>query len=220
MAQKLIVEGNDAFAIANLCKKYGLPAPVGYETREKFGDFVAVANGIDKVPSVLKLALSQSDLYNIGVIIDANQAGAQARWEMLRNILAGFYSSEVLDLVGAEPGPKILREDKRPILGIWVMPDNQNDGYLESFLSQLIPEAHQKLWEYASDQVSQLTAQSFNELAPVKLDKARLHTYLSWKREPGLPFGTAIEAGYFDVNSALATEFIKWFSETFELSVT
>ena len=36
MNQLLIVEGNDAIALAVLCKKAGLKPPVGYETEDKF----------------------------------------------------------------------------------------------------------------------------------------------------------------------------------------
>jgi len=49
MEQKLIVEGNDAIALANLCKKSGLNPPLGYELPLKFSkEFVVNSGGYQK----------------------------------------------------------------------------------------------------------------------------------------------------------------------------
>jgi len=97
------------------------------------------------------------------------------------------------------------------------MPDNSSNGYLEHFLAGLVPTGDPILIK-AEAVVQELIAEPFNELRPAKIGKANLHTWLAWKREPGKPFGQAIDAGYFDINAAPVQLFLNWFSAVFELS--
>jgi len=97
------------------------------------------------------------------------------------------------------------------------MPDNLHTGYLEHFLSQLIPK-EDPLWMHTQTALETLREQPFNEITAAKWGKAHLHTWLSWKKEPGKPFGQAIDAGYLSINASIASSFIAWFSGTFQLS--
>lgn len=218
MAQKLIVEGNDAIVLAQLCKARGLQPPLGYETIEKFREeFVSSAKGYNNISKVLNLALQQADLNNIGVIVDANQVGATARWLDMREVLVKYYSEDTLVAADVQTGAKIITEDNLPTIGIWIMPNNADVGYLETFLAQLTPHGD-ALWEHATRQVQQLLTLSFCELKLVKVDKANLHTWLAWKPEPGKPFGQAVDAGYFQTNAPAVQPFLDWFAATFKLA--
>ena len=62
--------------------------------------------------------------------------------------------------------------------------------------------------------LSNLPEQKFSE---VKTQKALLHSWLAWQKTPGMPFGQAIQAGYFDLNTTSVSDFAKWFSATFKL---
>ncbi len=64
----------------------------------------------------------------------------------------------------------------------------------------------------------ELVNESFNELRPTKIGKANLHTWLAWKRDPGKPFGQAINAGYFNLNASSIKLFLDWFYAVFKLS--
>ncbi len=219
MAQKLIVEGNDAISLATLCQLRGLNPPLGYETPEKFKlEFVANAGGYDKILRLLRLAIQQADLSNIGIIVDANDVGASARWQAIRTVLTEKYSEETLAQADAMVGAKVIKEANLPILGIWIMPDNQSTGYLEHFLSGLVPTGD-ALWTYANTVTTTLQGQPFNETTPAKVGKALLYTWLAWKKEPGKPFGQAMNAKYFDIQSPKADPFLDWFKATFELAV-
>ncbi len=218
MAQKLIVEGNDAIALATLCQLRGLKPPLGYESQEKFKqEFVASGGGYDKAIALLKLAIYQSDLSNIGIIVDANDAGAAARWQAIRNILTDKYSEETLAQADGQVGPKVIQEANLPTLGVWIMPDNDGTGYLEHFLSGLVPPG-EALWGHVNTVVTTLRAQPFNEISEAKSGKAMLHTWLAWKKEPGKPFGQALVAQYFDIHAPSVEPFLDWFKATFELS--
>lgn len=218
MAQKLIVEGNDAIVLARLCQKRGLQPPLGYETAEKFkADFVAVANGYSKTLGLLALAIQQADLTNIGIIVDANDAGAAARWQAIRTILAQKYAAETLTAADAQVGAKVIVEANLPTVGVWIMPDNVGLGYLETFLADLV-RTGEPLWQHAVEQVADLQTKPFCELTAAKIGKANLHTWLAWKPEPGKPFGQALDADYLDAYAPAAQPFLDWFVATFQLA--
>ena len=45
--------------------------------------------------------------------------------------------------------------------------------------------------------------------------KARIHTYLAWKEDSGLPLGWAIDLSYLDVNKPEALEYLEWLKTLF-----
>ena len=179
MAQKLIVEGNDAIALAKLCQLRGLKPPVGYESPEKFRhEFVASGGGYEKTLRLLRLAINQADLSNIGIIVDADMAGAHARWQAIRNVLSEKYSAQTLVQTDQQQGAKVLQESDLPTIGVWIMPDNAGTGYLEHFLAGLVP-VGEELWPHANQALDKLFDQKFNEIPKAKSGKARLHTWLA-----------------------------------------
>ena len=97
------------------------------------------------------------------------------------------------------------------------MPDNQNAGYLEHFLAKLIP-ARDKTWNFAQETIATLKLSGLQAFSDAKTQKALLHTWLAWQKEPGRPFGQAAELGYFDVASPVLDDFEEWFKATFQLS--
>jgi hypothetical protein len=102
-----------------------------------------------------------------------------------------------------------------PKIGVWLMPDNQNRGMLETFLQHIIPKSQQNLLDYA-DAVTDKAKKDY--AAPYKdchKDKAVIHTFLSWMDEPGKPFGISFKNKSFDAYSPLALKFIEWIKNLF-----
>jgi hypothetical protein len=217
MSQLLIVEGNDAIPIANLLRKRKLLAPIGYEDAQKFKDeFIKKTNGYNNLPKAIEEALSESDLTNIGIILDANDVGAKNRWESLKSLLSGKIEEIALETIQNYGTGKVIKDGNLTI-GIWIMPDNQNAGYLEHFLAKLIP-ARDKTWNFAQETIATLKLSGLQAFSDAKTQKALLHTWLAWQKEPGRPFGQAAELGYFDVASPVLDDFEEWFKATFQLS--
>jgi len=218
MSQLLIVEGNDAIPIANLLRKRKLLSPIGYEDAQKFKDgFIKKTNGYNNLPKAIEEAFSESDLTNIGIILDANDVGAKNRWENLKSLLSGKIEEIALETIQNYGTGKVIKDGNLTI-GIWIMPDNQNAGYLEHFLAKLIP-VSDKTWNFAQETIETLKLSGFQAFSDAKTPKALLHTWLAWQKEPGRPFGQAAELGYFDVASPVLDDFEKWFKATFQLSV-
>ena len=216
MEQQLIVEGNDAIPLANLCRKAGLKPPVGYEIPEKFKkDFVKNAGGFDKAIALFEQALKNANINNIGLIVDANDAGYESRKQRILDIIASEFGDEVIHSSNFSPVHQILTIGSLTV-GFWIMPDNTRNGYLEHFLADMIP-SDDPLWLHTKATIADLAEAPFNELTAAKVGKAALHTWLAWKKEPGKPYGQAIEAGYLTVDPVALKPFLDWFSGTFRL---
>jgi hypothetical protein len=100
-----------------------------------------------------------------------------------------------------------------PRFGIWLMPENQNDGGIEAFLEPMVPK--DALWDFAGD----ATDHSKSHGAKWKdchRSKARLHALLAWGEEPGRPYGNAIKCGDLDARkNPVAEAFVTWFEGVF-----
>jgi len=149
MEQRLIVEGKDAIVLSNIFLKRKIAPPKGYKNHQKFKDeFVKVAGSLDNIKTVLVEELQSPDVTNIGIIVDANNDGANARFVSLKRIIEDklnitFPEEAVFTTNGF--GFQLL---ENLFVGIWVMPDNQNNGYLEHFVGNLIPNDNQ-VWQFA-----------------------------------------------------------------------
>jgi len=202
---RLLVEGrDDKHSIVHLLKRHS----VDWDSAAETLPYVHDCGGIDTL--LKSIPISAKSYPRLGMMIDANEE-IHARWTCVKNML---------DSVGvklpASPDPNGtivcgFYQDWR--VGIWLMPDNNSHGKLEHFLKTLIPTTD-SCWAYAQEAIE--NAQKIGAKFPDKKSlKARIHTWLSWQKEPGLPFGTAITATYFMHDSPEALKFVSWFNRLF-----
>jgi len=140
-----------------------------------------------------------------GLILDADATDGKRvadRWGSLSKLDIG--------LPDAPPTAGWVNEPRNGLrVGVWLMPDNENEGALERFLTGLVPEGSS--WNYAEQVVEVARRDHHAEFAERHTAKARLHTWLAWRREPGRPYGRAIAAGDFDVTRTdLPRRFVDW----------
>ncbi len=93
------------------------------------------------------------------------------------------------------------------------MPDNSSAGALEDFLIGLAPPGD-ALLTHARQCVGNLPT-DLRRFAEAHRSKAEIRTWLAWQEEPGLPFGTALKAGYLDISHARVGEFVQWLNALF-----
>ena len=148
---------------------------------------------------------------SLGIIVDAN-ADIQTRWKELSTILSahGYFLPDVPEKQGT-----IVRQNNLPLLGIWLMPDNQSNGMLENFLITMVP-AEDKLFPIADRTLTEIEQKPELIRYPLhKHSKALVHTWLAWQQKPGLPFGTAIAEHYFNTDNELVKQFLEWVKKLF-----
>ena len=151
------------------------------------------------------------------LIVDANQSGASARFNMLKSVIEKKLNLSLpTSFTLKEDGlVEIISEELK--IGIWIMPNNKDNGYLEHFVAGLVPNDNET-WAYSNKVVDNILKTDFCEFSNIKEQKARIHTYLALQREPGKPLGLGIAANYFDAFSENANSFVSWFTNTFELA--
>lgn len=203
MADKnlLLVEGpDDQFVIQNLIQRHRVA--LDFEYKQK--------GGIDTLLETLDVELLGSDRERLGILVDADTDLAK-QWKKLALILKyeGYTPPINPDSAGTILTPP---QPNRPIVGIWLMPDNRLPGMLEDFIAFLVP-PDDFLWKKAQDDVAAIpeAERRFRK----KVSKANIHTWLAWQKIPGTPLGNAINRKYLTANTPEVHTLLDWLRRLF-----
>jgi hypothetical protein len=211
MRQHLIVEGKDYFAIGELCKLH-FPIPKGY-TEKTQKEFLKGGKGFDETLNDFINTFDTPDLTNIALIVDADFKGVNDRFKAILSALSEKMKVDVSKYMLSTEG--VVIEANATKIGIWIMPDNQNNGYLEHFIEMMIEENDDILHE-AKSKVFDLLTKEYCRFTDIKSQKAIIYSWLAWQETPGLPFGTAMKAGALNRNADSVKPFLKWIERIFE----
>ena len=203
---RLHVEGKDDYhALFHflVIRQLDTTAPWFPEIKEA-GDVDRLLNGID-------IAIRFGTGRTVGFVLDAN-ASPRDRWRAVAGRLAGVGLTPPAEPPAA--GYVDFCDTFQTRTGVWMMPNNRREGALEDFLIDLIHPTDPLLLHArsATDQAHGLGA-AFPANAT---RKAYLRTWLAWREEPGLPYGTAIKAGYFPHAGPASEAFVTWFRDLFD----
>jgi hypothetical protein len=207
---KLLVEGkSEERFIPYLIALAGIPwGPKGNEI-VKIEEFKGRANLLES--GVISAELKVPGAKAVGVVIDADldaEVTYRAVWDRVQEVLPNFPKQM------SDEGAFVPRRGSLPAVGVWVMPDNQASGELESLVLTALRSSHPKLTAYAE----RCTADSANQGGQVpatKEDKAVVHSILAWLNPPGRQLHDAARDGVFSAGVAPASEFVTWFKKLF-----
>lgn len=211
-SSKLHVEGpDDLNSIANLIKKYG----IDFKTTPSAPQIKFIGD-VDQLLEGMETAVEVSSGRIMGFVLDADSPLAD-RWASVRQRLMNC-SVDNVPPVPSEDGfiGRSSRFNTR--VGVWLMPDNLQDGTLEIFLQTLVGEDDAIISHAESSTKTAMTlGAKFKEKDRLK---ATIHAWLAWQNVPGLPYGTAINAKYFRHNSPVAKRFVGWFVKLYNLPIS
>lgn len=202
--RRLFVEGNnDLHVVAQVARKLKSKMPEWWQT-----DLIRDARSDTGALAEFKTAIKNPGRY--GLILDADATDGKRvadRW--------GSLSALPLEVPEAPPRDGWISEPKEGLrVGVWLMPNNENEGALEGFLMGLVPESSS--WTYAEQVVETARRDHKADFAERHAAKARLHTWLAWRKEPGRPYGRAIEAGDLDpTRNDLPRRFVDWMTRLY-----
>jgi hypothetical protein len=165
---------------------------------------------LDKEEISIQFKTRRETLKILGIILDADEFPAN-RWQSIRNCLIEIYP----DIPQQLPSTGLIYPGEIK-LGIWMMPDNQQRGMLETFLQLLLPEGGEALWGFSQQSCQQAREQGacFKDCHS---DKAKIHTWLAWQNPPGRQIHQAITERILSPASPQAAVFMQWFRELFEV---
>jgi len=200
MPFRVLVEGSDDLhLIKNVAREHGV------DIEKEVHSCEGIEPLLDEVlPVSLKAGYAA-----IAVVVDAD-TDLEARWKAVAHRLtaAGYEVPE------RPPKDGLILSNRRPAVGVWLMPDNSLPGSLEDFAARLIP-PDDALWPRALNAVADIPA---NERRFTAVRKAEIHTYLAWQEEPGKPLGLAVTKKYFQTDAELCRRFVSWLRQLKEIT--
>ena len=208
---KLIVEGEeDLRVIPQLIEANGIPWG---ETREEAVVSIEAYGNDDFVDATfISTELKASGLKALGLMIDADES-LHARWESVRNACL----KSIPNLPTNLPPTGLLHTTTSGIrFGVWIMPDNQTEGMLETFLTYLIPNDSEPLWQYAQEVATEAQHKGATFINS-HFDKASIYTWLAWQNPPGRQLHDAVKQKILDPTHPQAQSFVNWFKQLYDL---
>jgi hypothetical protein len=208
----LLVEGkDDQYAVINLLKPH-----IGWEEGNKPVQIESCEGNNLLDSGVIPLHLKAANTKILGIVLDA-EGDCQGRWKRIRQLCLPCIPNipEELPQVGLVI-PSKSKQERR--FGVWIMPNNQHPGMLETFLKGLVPEKYKCLLSYAEIASKRAKLRFGAPYGDTHYDKALMHTWLAWMEPPGKPFGTAFLAQILDTDADTAVPFLNWFRNLYEFN--
>lgn len=99
-------------------------------------------------------------------------------------------------------------------VGLWVMPDNRADGYLEDFANAVVAAPERSRHQFASN-LSRAISEGSHEgppfaFKPHHLPKATVGAWLAWSDPPRMNLGTAVSRGLLDMHHPMFCSLVAW----------
>lgn len=200
---RLIVEGrDDQWSVIALTQRHGWD----WDNPSNHFPYVDNAKGVEK--AIESLPVSIRSCKRVGIIVDADINNSK-RWEEVRAKIV----SEIVDFPEVPDCSGTVHVSGSKRVGVWLMPNNQAAGKLEDFLAELVP-LTDSCWDWANA-AARGAHERGAEFSESDFIKAHIHTWLAWRKEPGLPFGTAITAAMFAHDATLAQQFVDWMNRLY-----
>ncbi|ENQ9725829.1 DUF3226 domain-containing protein [Yersinia enterocolitica] len=216
----LLVEGNnDKSFFEKICKKYNIntnvqvSTPVDWVSSSQggFNSKQGVINSLDVFLPMLED--EESIIKRIAIIIDSdiegeNKGGFVKSIEQITKKASEYdYSTRYVYKNG---GVEIPHNDSQMNpLGIWIMPNNKDDGTIENWIKDKIINTEQEIFSHACTIVSKLKSKKFSQNSIVK---AEIATWLAWQNQPGRTIAYALKEDeeLIDINNSEFKVFVKW----------
>ncbi|GAB2519929.1 DUF3226 domain-containing protein [Spirosoma aerophilum] len=147
----------------------------------------------------------------IGVVIDADSSSS-GRWERILQILTTLGYKNLPDSFLA--GLVVASDEALPRIGVWMMPDNEDEGVIETFIRRIIHE-QDKLQPEVDAALSGLKTKELQFFSDVHRPKAFIRTWLAWQKSPGISPGTAISMKVLTTDADLCLRFVSWLTLLF-----
>jgi hypothetical protein len=207
----LLVEGkNEVRLIPELMEKNG----INWETENKQIVYIKDYDGYEKLVArdVIKTEFQASGLSALGIVIDADY-NPSGRWQSIRTASL----TAIPDLPQNLPTEGLVHTASNGIkFGIWMMPDNQTRGMLETFLAYLLPNGNDPLWQFVREATQEAKGKGAM-FTDVHEDKAYIYTWLAWQNPPGRQLHQAVKECILDPKRSKGQMFVTWFKKLYGL---
>lgn len=214
----LLVEGDaDKGFFNRLSKKLSLNTHITVATPKDSGGNINTKQGVINHLNILLPMLDQGQYTNIAAIVDGdyteNDGGPQHTLALVSNILTTFgYTLKNQLPHEMRKGFYFEHTDGLPDFGLWVMPDNRQEGMLEDLIKSCISADEDELFQKACRSVQQLRNPKFSDHLKTK---AEIATWLAWQESPGHGLYGVVNYELLDENSEIYQDLCGWLKTIF-----
>jgi hypothetical protein len=213
----LLVEGDaDRGFFEVLCRLLGISVDVRVATPKDTGGAHNTKQGVlSHLTSALLPQLQDGQLERIGVVVDADHRAAHGDGyaaTLVRFTDALAQAGYQLDPVAAS-GLIFSHQDGLADLGLWIMPNNADEGMLEDWIKQCLHPSETGLYQHGQKSMGEIPGgakfQSWHKT------KAEVATWLAWQKKPGHGLYNAVQSELLDTESSLFKELHAWLRHMF-----
>jgi len=210
----LLVEGEgDKSFFVEICKNLELHTYVNVAPPKDIGGYHNTKEGVFNYLPTLLNQLGDAQITRLAVVVDADSAANGSGYkhviDKVKNIVKPHGFTLASDPVG---GVIFKHDDGLADFGLWVMPNNCDEGMLEDWIKSCVHPDENKLFEHAKNVVDTLTQKKFES---IHISKAEVATWLAWQEQPGHGLYRAVEDQLIDTNSALFLESKVWLTHIY-----
>jgi hypothetical protein len=209
----LLVEGESDKAFFELiCKTIGLDTVRVAHPK----DFTHTHNSKEGVFNHLPIRLQQladGQTHRLAVMVDADHdpnGGFQKTRDRVSEILSPFGYSLA---TGIAAGLVYKHDDGLADFGLWIMPNNTNEGMLEDWIKQCIHLNEQGLFAHAVTAID--TLPNPPKFRSIHRSKAEVATWMAWQNKPGHGLYRAVEDDLLDTGNPLYQDLSQWLNLVF-----
>lgn len=211
----LLVEGeSDKSFFEEICKTLGLHASVKVAKPKDIGGSHNTKEGVFNILPIFLKQLGDATVTHLAVVVDAdsdaNGGGCQRTIDRVVNIVKPYGFTLVPDHSVA--GVIFQHDDGLADFGLWVMPNNCDEGMLEDWIKECIHSNEQQLFKHAEEVVGELSAPKFE---PIHRSKAEVATWMAWQKPPGHGLYRAVEDQLIDMKSELFEKLSVWLTHIY-----
>lgn len=212
----LLVEGkSDAAFYTEVFKNLRTKATVKVAPPRSIGGQANNKEGVFSLLPVLLSQLTDGSLLRLAVVVDADFVtahglGFQRTLERVTEILKK-YDFNIIRGTGVD-GFLFTHADGLHDVGVWIMPNNRDDGMLEDWIQQVLDSAELDLFAQAVSSCKALVAPKFKSIHQIK---AHVATWLAWQTAPGRGMEYSIQEKLVNWNSPLGKKLVNWLDRVF-----
>lgn len=213
----LLVEGeSDRSFFEAVCADLGLHAAVRVAPPRDVGGRSNTKQGVINHLPLLAHQLADGSLKRLAAVVDADYvstsglgfAGTSQQIE-IKLQTSGFTLAR---RAPRDHGLAFTHPDGLADIGVWIMPNNRDEGSLEDFLHRCVAANEQPLFTHAQTVVNELPAPKF---AATQRGKAELATWLAWQSHPGRGPQHALRDGLFATTTPPFKDLQDWLRRIF-----
>ena len=212
--RKLLVEGEaDRSFFKEVCKTLGLHTSVTVAPPKDIGGSHNTKEGVFNLLPDLINQLDDGQIARLAVVVDADSEDNGGGYHNVIKRVAKIVERNGFTLA-SNPVAGVLfqHDDGLADFGLWVMPNNRDEGMLEDWIKSCVhPDEHQ-LFAHAETVVNTLPITKFKS---IHVSKAEVATWLAWQKQPGHGLYRVIEDQLIDMNSVLFLELKVWLTQIY-----